>query len=38
MKLQSALAAVLITVTGTAYATEYMQNGIFETEDFLVGR
>jgi hypothetical protein len=34
MKLRSALAAVLMTVSGSAYATEYLQNGSFETGAF----
>jgi hypothetical protein len=34
MKYQGALAAVLLAVTGSAYATEYLQNGSFETGDF----
>jgi hypothetical protein len=33
MKYLSALAAVLIAVTRSAYATEYLQNGSFETGD-----
>ena len=33
MKCLGALAAVLIAVTGSAYATEYLQNGSFETGD-----
>jgi hypothetical protein len=34
MKLQGVLAALLIAVTGSAYATEYLQNGSFETGAF----
>jgi hypothetical protein len=33
MKYLGALAAVLIAVTRSAYATEYLQNGSFETGD-----
>jgi PEP-CTERM motif len=34
MKYSSALAAVLFVVVGSAHATEYLQNGSFETGDF----
>ena len=34
MRLRSALAATLVVVTGSAYATEYLQNGSFETGAF----
>jgi PEP-CTERM motif-containing protein len=34
MKYSSALAAVLFAVAGSAHATEYLQNGSFETGDF----
>jgi hypothetical protein len=34
MRYTSALAAVFIAVTGSAHATEYLQNGSFETGDF----
>ena len=34
MRYQGALAAVLLAVTGSAYATEYLQNGSFESGDF----
>jgi hypothetical protein len=33
MKYQRALIAVLMAVTGSACATEYLQNGSFETGD-----
>jgi hypothetical protein len=33
MRYQGVLAAVLMTATGSAYATEYLQNGSFETGD-----
>jgi hypothetical protein len=33
MKCLGAVAAVLIAATGSAYATEYLQNGSFETGD-----
>jgi hypothetical protein len=33
MRYQNALAAVLMAATGSAYATEYLQNGSFETGD-----
>ena len=33
MKLQGALAAMFIAATGSAYATEYLENGSFETGD-----
>jgi hypothetical protein len=34
MKFRNALAALLMTVGGSAYATEYLQNGSFETGAF----
>jgi hypothetical protein len=34
MKYPSALAAVLFTIVGSAHATEFLQNGSFETGDF----
>ena len=34
MKYPSALAAILFTVVGSAHATEFLQNGSFETGDF----
>jgi hypothetical protein len=34
MKYSSGLAAVLFAVVGSAHATEYLQNGSFETGDF----
>jgi hypothetical protein len=37
MKYQRALIAVLMAVTGSACATEYLQNGSFETGMFLAG-
>lgn len=33
MKLQGVLAALFIAATGSAYATEYLENGSFETGD-----
>jgi hypothetical protein len=33
MRYQGALASVLMAVTGSAYATEYLRNGSFETGD-----